>query len=111
MKNFSRSVQIFFLGALSNRSIKRLGNIIFRTEYEILHRQFSQCTQMINSDLIQTLVIDSPNLRMNNRGKIIGGDSLGRFTEAAKTGFLNVFKTFSLKSGLWRKVACANWKL
>ena len=37
-------------------------------------------TQMINSDLIQTLVIDRPNLRMNNREKIIGGDSLWRPT-------------------------------
>ena len=27
-------------------------------------------TQMINSDLIQTLVIDRPNLRMNNRKKL-----------------------------------------
>ena len=41
-------------------------------------------TQMINSDLIQTLVIDRANLRMNNREKIIGGDSLCRPTEAAK---------------------------
>ena len=31
---------------------------------------------MINSDLIQTLVIDRPNLRMNNREKIIGVDLL-----------------------------------
>ena len=31
---------------------------------------------MINSDLIQTLVIDRPNLRMKNREKIIGGDLL-----------------------------------
>ena len=52
---------------------------------------------MINSDLIQTLVIDRPNLRMNNREKIICGDSLWRPTEAAKNPFLNVFKTFHLK--------------
>ena len=37
-------------------------------------------TQMINSDLIQTLIIDRPNLKMNNREKIIGGDSLWRPT-------------------------------
>ena len=39
---------------------------------------------MINSDLIQTLVIDRPNLKMNNREKIIGGDLRWRPTEAAK---------------------------
>ena len=39
---------------------------------------------MINSDLIQTLVIDRPNLRINNREKIFGGDLLWRPTEAAK---------------------------
>ena len=33
-------------------------------------------TQMINSDLIQTLVIDRPNIRMNNGEKIIGAISL-----------------------------------
>ena len=33
---------------------------------------------MINSDLIQTLVIDRSNLKMNNREKIIGGDLLWR---------------------------------
>ena len=33
-------------------------------------------TQMINSDLIQILVTDRPNLRINNREKIIGGDLL-----------------------------------
>ena len=49
---------------------------------------------MINSDLIQTLVIDRPNLKMNNREKIIGGDSLWRLTEAAKNP---IFKTFSPK--------------
>ena len=40
-------------------------------------------TQMINSDLIQTLLIDRPNLKMNNREKIIGGDLRWRPTEAA----------------------------
>ena len=39
---------------------------------------------MINSDLIQTLVIDRPNLKMNNREKIIGGDLLWRPAESAK---------------------------
>ena len=39
---------------------------------------------MINSDLIQTLVIDRPNFKMNNREKIIGGDSLWRPREPAK---------------------------
>ena len=48
-------------------------------------------TQMINSDLIQTLVIDRPNLRKNNREKIIGGDLLWRPTEAAKTPIFERF--------------------
>ena len=60
-------------------------------------------TQMINSDLIQTLVIDRPNLRKNNREKIIGGDSLWRLTEAAKNPIF--------ESGLWSKVAYANCKI
>ena len=50
-----------------------------------------KCTQMINSDLIQTLVIDRPNLRINNREKIIGGDLLWRPTEAAK---IPIFERF-----------------
>ena len=48
-------------------------------------------TQMINSDLIQTLVIDRPYLRMNNREKIIGGDLLWRPTEAAKNPIFERF--------------------
>ena len=48
-------------------------------------------TQMINSDLIQTLVIDRPNLKMNNREKIIGGDSLWRPTKAATTPIFERF--------------------
>ena len=39
---------------------------------------------MINSDLIQTLVIDKPNLKMKNSEKIIGGDSLWRPTGDSK---------------------------
>ena len=39
---------------------------------------------MINSDLIQTLVIDRPNLRKNNREKIIDRDLLWRPTKAPK---------------------------
>ena len=67
---------------------------------------------MINSDLIQTLVIDRPNLRMNNREKIIGGDLLWRLLhKLQKFRFLNVFDVILPKSGLWRKVAYANWKL
>ena len=46
---------------------------------------------MINSDLIQTLVIDRPNLRMSNREKIIGGDLLWRFTGAAKNPIFEGF--------------------
>ena len=46
---------------------------------------------MINSDLIQTLVIDRPNLRMNNRKKVIGGDLLWRPTEAPKN---RIFERF-----------------
>ena len=46
---------------------------------------------MINSHLIQTLVIDRPNLKMNNREKIIGGDSLWRPTEATKKPFFERF--------------------
>ena len=52
---------------------------------------------MINSDLIQTLVIDRPNLRMDNREKILGGHLLWRPTELQKTRFLNVFEIFSPK--------------
>ena len=47
---------------------------------------------MISSDLIQTLVIERPNLRMNNSEKIIGGDSLWRPTETAKK---QIFERFS----------------
>ena len=47
--------------------------------------------QMINSDLIQTLVIDRPYLRMNNREKIIGGDLLWRPAEAAKNPIFERF--------------------
>ena len=39
---------------------------------------------MIIADLTQILVIDTPNLRMNNRKKIIGGDLLWRPPEAQK---------------------------
>ena len=46
---------------------------------------------MINSDLIQTLVIDRSNFTMNNREKIIGGDSLWRLTEAAKNPIFERF--------------------
>ena len=46
---------------------------------------------MTNSDLIQTLVIDRPNLKMNNREKIIGGDSLWRHTKAATTPIFERF--------------------
>ena len=60
----------------------------FRIRNQILTRKG---TQMINSDLIQTLVIDRPNLRMSNREKIIGGDLLWRPTEAAKN---SIFKGF-----------------
>ena len=48
-------------------------------------------TQMINSDLIQTLVIDKPNLRMNNREKIIDGDLLWRPSEADKNPIFGIF--------------------
>ena len=46
---------------------------------------------MINSDLIQTLVIDSPNLRMNSCKKIIGADLLWRPTEAPKNPIFDRF--------------------
>ena len=46
---------------------------------------------MPKSDLIQTLVIDRPNLRKNNPEKIIGGDLLWRPTEAAKN---QIFERF-----------------
>ena len=46
---------------------------------------------MINSDLIQTLISDRPNLRMNHFEKIIGGDLLWRLTEAAKN---EIFERF-----------------
>ena len=66
---------------------------------------------MINSDLIQTLVMDRLNLRMNNREKIIGGDLVWQpaaCRRQQKPRFLNVFEIFSPKSGLWRKVTYAN---
>ena len=46
---------------------------------------------MINSDLIQTLVIDRLNLRKNNREKIIGGGLLWRPAEAAKNSIFERF--------------------
>ena len=46
---------------------------------------------MINSDLIQTLVIDRLILRMNNREKIIGVDLLWRPTEAPKNPIFERF--------------------
>ena len=46
---------------------------------------------MINSDLIQTLVIDRANLRMNNREKIIGGDLLWRPTEGSQNPIFECF--------------------
>ena len=48
-------------------------------------------TQIINSDLIQTLVIDRPNLRMNNREKNFGEDLLWRPTEAPKNPIFERF--------------------
>ena len=50
---------------------------------------------MINSDLIQTLLIDSPKLKINNRERIIGGDLLWRPTEAPKNP---VFERFHGRS-------------
>ena len=47
--------------------------------------------QMINSDLIQTLVIDRPNFRMNNREKMIGRYLLWRPTETAKNPIFERF--------------------
>ena len=46
---------------------------------------------MINSDLIQTLVIDRSNIKMNNREIIIGGDSLSKHTEASKNSIFERF--------------------
>ena len=46
---------------------------------------------MINSDLTQILVIDRPNLSMNNREKIIGGDLLWRFTEGSQNPIFECF--------------------
>ena len=46
---------------------------------------------MINSDLIQTLVIDRPNLKMNNREKIIDKDLLWRPTEAVQNSIFERF--------------------
>ena len=48
----------------------------------------------------------------SNSEKIIDGDLLWRpIQKLQKTRFLNIFEIFSPKSGLWRKIACANWKL
>ena len=46
---------------------------------------------MIIADLTQILVIDTPNLRMNNREKIISGDLLWRPTEAQKNPIFEHF--------------------
>ena len=66
------------------KSGKNINNLFCNT-----HRE--KGTQMINSDLIQTLVIDRPNLRKNNREKIIGGGLLWRPTEAANN---QIFESF-----------------
>ena len=55
-----------------------------KTVYTIFRTHKERYSQMINSDLIQTLLIDRLNLRMNNREKIFGGDLLWRPTEAPK---------------------------
>ena len=57
------------------------------------------------------LVIDKPNLRINNREKIICGYLLWRPTNPQKSRVLNVFEIFSPKRGLSTKVAYANWYL
>ena len=46
---------------------------------------------MRNSDLMQTFVIDRPNLKMNSREKIIGEDLLWRPTEAPKNPIFERF--------------------
>ena len=66
---------------------------------------------MINSDLIQTLVIDRPNLKMNNRKKLSAEIYFGDLQKLQKTRFLNVFDVILPKSGLWIKVTYVNWKL
>ena len=62
----------------------------------------------INSDLIQTRVIGRPNLRLT---KLSAEIYFGDLHKLQKTQFLNVFKTFSPRSGLWIKVTYVNWKL
>ena len=64
-------------------------------------------TQMINSDLIQTLVIDRPNLRMNNRKKIVGGDLLWRPTETPKNPIFERFSNIFTQTWLMDK-SCSN---
>ena len=73
-------------------------------------------TQMINSDLIQTLVTDRPHLRMNNREKnffkkLSAEIYFSDLQKLQKPRFLNVFEIFLSKTGLWSKVAYANWKI
>ena len=63
---------------------------------------------MINSDLIQTLVIDRPNLRINNREKITAEIYSGDLQKLQKIRFLNVFKTFLPKSCLRQLEALIN---
>ena len=54
---------------------------------------------MINSDLMQTLVIDRPSLKMNNREKIIAEIHSNDLQKLQKTQFLNVFDVILPKSG------------
>ena len=54
---------------------------------------------MINSDLIQTLVIDRHNLKMNSREKLSTEIHSGDLQKLQKTRFLNVFDAILPKSG------------
>ena len=58
--------------------------------------------------MIQTLVIDIPNLKMNNREKISAEIYFGDLQKLQKPRFLNVFEIFLPRSGLWIKVTYAN---
>ena len=54
---------------------------------------------MINSDLIQTLVIDRPILIMKTVKKLSADISFGDLQKLQKTRFLNVFDVILIKSG------------
>ena len=66
--------------------------------FNSIHELTRKGTQMINSDLIQTLVIDRPNFRMNNQEKNFWRRfTLATYRSCKKPNFLTFLKYFNLK--------------